>query len=100
MNAINLIDGIDGYMGIFAIIFFFWFFLMYHSDAFFTHSIVSVIFMSSMIIFLKHNFSRKEKLFVGDSGSLFIGFWMANFLVLFITSADGVRALQIYFLLN
>ena len=64
MNAINLIDGIDGYMGIFAIIFFFWFFLMYHNDAFFTHSTVSIIFIASMIIFLKHNFSRKEKLFV------------------------------------
>ena len=88
MNAINLIDGIDGYIGIFVTIFFFWFFLMYHSDAFFTHSIVSVIFIASMIVFLKHNFSRKEKLFVGDAGSLFIGFWMANFLILFITSAD------------
>ena len=88
MNAINLIDGIDGYIGIFAVIFFFWFFIIYHNDAFFTHSIVSVIFIASMIVFLKHNFSRKEKLFVGDAGSLFLGFWMANFLILFITSAD------------
>ena len=90
MNAINLIDGIDGYIGIFAIIFFSWFFLMYYNDddAFFTYSIISIIFIASMIVFLKHNFSRKEKLFVGDAGSLFIGFWMANFLILFITSAD------------
>ena len=76
MNAINLIDGIDGYIGIFASVFFFWFFLIYHSAAFFTHSVVSIIFMASMIVFLKHNFSRKEKLFVGDAGSLFLGFWM------------------------
>ncbi len=96
MNAINLIDGIDGYIGIFAVIFFFWFFLMYHSDAFFTHSIVSLIFISSMLIFLKHNFSRKEKLFVGDSGSLFLGFWMANFLILFITSADVANMTDIF----
>jgi len=88
MNAINLIDGIDGYMGIFAIIFFFFFFMIYHNDAFFTHSVVSLIFISAMIVFLKHNFSRKEKMFVGDSGSLFLGFWIANFLILFITSAD------------
>ena len=87
MNAINLIDGIDGYIGIFAVIFFFWFFLMYHNDAFFTYSIISIIFIASMIVFLKHNFSRKEKLFVGDAGSLFLGFWMANFLILFITSS-------------
>ena len=61
---------------------------MYHNDAFFTYSIISIIFIASMIVFLKHNFSRKEKLFVGDAGSLFIGFWMANFLILFITSTD------------
>ena len=88
MNAINLIDGIDGYIGIFSLIFFFWSFITYHNNAYFTHSIVSLIFVASMIIFLKHNFSRKEKLFVGDAGSLFLGFWMANFLILFITSSD------------
>ena len=96
MNAINLIDGIDGYIGIFSLIFFFWFFLMYHNDAFFTHSIISIIFMASMLVFLKHNFSRKEKLFVGDAGSLFLGFWMANFLILFITSADGVSFTNLF----
>ena len=91
MNAINLIDGIDGYIGIFASIFFFFFFIIYHNNSFFTHSVVSVIFIASMIVFLKHNFSRKKKLFVGDAGSLFLGFWMANFLILFITSADVAR---------
>ena len=96
MNAINLIDGIDGYIGIFAIIFFSWFFLMYHNDSFFTYSIISIIFIASMIVFLKHNFSRKEKLFVGDAGSLFIGFWMANFLILFITSADGASFTNLF----
>ena len=96
MNAINLIDGIDGYIGIFSVIFFFFFFLIYHSDAFFTHSIVSAIFMASMVVFLKHNFSRKEKLFVGDAGSLFLGFWMANFLILFITSADGASFTNLF----
>jgi len=96
MNAINLIDGIDGYIGIFSLIFFFWFFLMYHNDAFFTHSIISIIFMASMFVFLKHNFSRKEKLFVGDAGSLFLGFWMANFLILFITSAEAVSFTNLF----
>ena len=64
MNAINLIDGIDGYIGIFAVIFFSWFFIIYHNAVFFTHSIVSIIFIASMIIFLKHNFSRKEKVYL------------------------------------
>ena len=69
---------------------------MFHNDAFFTHSVVSVIFIACMIVFLKHNFSRKEKLFVGDAGSLFLGFWMANFLILFITSADGASFTNLF----
>ena len=52
--------------------------------------------MGCMVVFLKHNFSRKEKLFVGDAGSLFLGFWMANFLILFITSADGASFANIF----
>ncbi len=96
MNAINLIDGINGYIGIFAIILFFLFFIIYHNDAFFTHSILSIIFIASMTVFLKHNFSRKKQLFVGDAGSLFLGFWMANFLILFITSADGASFTNLF----
>ena len=49
-----------------------------------------------MIVFLKHNCTRKEKLWFGDAGSLFLGFWMANFLVLFITSADGAEVTNLF----
>jgi len=88
INAINLMDGIDGYMSIFSIMFFSIFFLMYEINAYYTHSVVALVFIASMFVFLKHNFSRKQKLFVGDAGSLFIGFWIAYFLILYITSSD------------
>ena len=96
MNAINLIDGIDGYMSIFSIILFGMLFFINDLNGFYTHSIVSVIFIASMLVFLKHNFSRRMKLFVGDAGSLFLGFWIANFLILFITSAPVSNIVSIF----
>ncbi len=96
MNAINLIDGIDGYMSIFSSVLFAALFFINDLNGYYTHSIVSVIFIASMIVFLKHNFSRRKKLFVGDSGSLFLGFWIANFLILFITSAPVANIVDVF----
>ena len=96
MNAINLIDGIDGYMSIFSSILFIALFFINDLNGYYTHSIVSVIFIASMLVFLKHNFSRRKKLFVGDSGSLFLGFWIANFLILFITSSPVANIVDVF----
>ena len=96
MNAINLIDGIDGYMSIFCILLFVALFFINDLNGYYTHSVVSVVFVSSMLVFLKHNFSRKKKLFVGDAGSLFFGFWIANFLILFITSSPVANIVDVF----
>ena len=96
MNAINLIDGIDGYMSIFCILLFVALFFINDLNGYYTHSVVSVVFISSMLVFLKHNFSRKKKLFVGDAGSLFFGFWIANFLILFITSSSVASIVDVF----
>ena len=96
MNAINLIDGIDGYMSMFSSVLFAALFFINDLNGYYTHSIVSIIFIGSMLVFLKHNFSRRKKLFVGDSGSLFLGFWIANFLILFITSAPAANIVDVF----
>ena len=96
MNAINLIDGIDGYMGIFSSFLFVALFFINDLNGYYTQSIVSVIFIASMLVFLKHNFSRRKKLFVGDAGSLFLGFWIANFLILFITSSPVANIVDVF----
>ena len=86
--AITLIDRFDGYISIFSILIFIAFFFINDLNRYYTHSVVSIIFIASMLVFSKHNFSRRQKLFVGEAGSLFIGFWIANFLILFITSSN------------
>ena len=71
INAINFIDGIDG-LAISIIILFlsmFEFFSYSISDLF----ILTTILISSMIPLYYFNFRKKKKVFLGDSGSLFLG---------------------------
>lgn len=74
INAFNLIDGIDGLAGTIAIIAstVFGFFFMFQENR--VLMLVSFILVGALLAFLRFNFSEKNKLFMGDSGSLFIGF--------------------------
>jgi len=47
-------------------------------------------------MFLRYNFSKGKKLFVGDAGSLFIGFWIATYLITYITSAPNSTLVDVY----
>ena len=97
MNAINLTDGIDGYLAIFSIFFFLSFLYMNDINDFYTLNSISVITIASSAIFLRYNFSKKgKKLFVGDAGSLFIGFWMAYFLIHYISTAPSAKLVDVF----
>ncbi len=77
INAYNLIDGIDGLAGSVAICAstsFGLFFVWYGHYLFF---LVSFVLTGAMIGFLRYNLSSKRKLFMGDSGSLFVGYLLA-----------------------
>ena len=96
MNAINLTDGIDGYLAIFSIYFFISFLRINDINNFYTLASVCVILIASCTMFIRYNFSKGKKLFIGDAGSLFIGFWMATFLVTHITSATTANVVQVF----
>ena len=96
MNAINLTDGIDGYLAIFSIFFFISLLYNYDINEFYTLNSVSVIIIGCSLVFLKYNFSKQKKLFVGDAGSLFIGFWIATYLITYITSAPTSKLVDVY----
>ncbi len=89
MNSINLMDGIDGYLSIFSISFFISMLFSNSLNGFYTLNTMSVVFIASFIIYLKFNFSKQKKLFTGDAGSLFIGFWIAYFLIVYITTSSS-----------
>ena len=94
MNAINLTDGVDGYLAIFSVFFFTSFLYTNDLNEFYTLCSISIIIIGCNIIFLRYNFSKGKKLFIGDSGSLFLGFWIATFLIIYITSASYSIAVE------
>jgi UDP-N-acetylmuramyl pentapeptide phosphotransferase/UDP-N-acetylglucosamine-1-phosphate transferase len=84
INGFNLIDGIDGLasgVGIVASLFFgVWFFL----TGTLAYAILAAAVTGSLITFFVFNvFGRKNKIFMGDTGSLIIGLFMSVFAVKF-----------------
>ena len=74
INAFNLIDGIDGLAGITAVISFAAFavvFWLLDSKGYFG---VCFLMIGIILSYLPFNFSTKRKVFMGDSGSMFIGY--------------------------
>lgn len=74
VNAFNLMDGVDGLVGTLSFVGF----TMLLITSIFLKNIelatLCVVFMGSILGFLKYNLSKERKIFMGDSGSLFIGF--------------------------
>ena len=84
INAYNLIDGVDGLAGSFAItttLLFGVFYFMNKNDSMF---FLSICIIGSLISFLIFNFSKKEKIFMGDTGSMIVGFLLCYQAIMFI----------------
>ena len=96
MNAINLTDGIDGYLAIFSISFFSSMLFTNHINEFYTLTSVAIIIIGSSSMFMRYNFHKGKKLFVGDAGSLFIGFWIATYLITYITTAKTSNLADVF----
>lgn len=78
INAFNLIDGIDGLAGIFSVICCLIFGLSYHrlGEPNYPMVVLCVIIIGALLSFLYYNLSDKKekKIFMGDTGSMMIGF--------------------------
>lgn len=85
VNAFNLMDGVDGLvgsltlLGFVLLLFASW---LYNS---YTLMVLSVLFIGALVSFLHFNFSQQQKIFMGDSGSLFLGFVLVTL---------GIKVLQ------
>jgi UDP-GlcNAc:undecaprenyl-phosphate GlcNAc-1-phosphate transferase len=80
-NALNLLDNINGLCaGVSAISgFFFGILAFIHGDMMI--AIVSFALMGSCVGFLRYNFLPRAKIFMGDAGSLFLGYILASIAV-------------------
>ena len=76
VNAVNLIDGVDGLASGLGIVFFLFFAVYFYLTWQLIYAILSIIMIGSLFIFFFYNvFGRsKRKIFMGDSGSLLLGY--------------------------
>lgn len=93
INAMNLIDGIDGLAGgiglIASLIFGIWFFL----NEYYALSFLTAAVSGALIGFLLFNFSKTKKIFMGDTGSLILGFLLTIFAIKYINLNQEVDEL-------
>ena len=98
INAVNLIDGIDGLaasVGIIASVTFGVFFFL---SGDYGYTVMAAALLGSLLAFLYYNMSNgPKKIFMGDSGSLVIGFTLAVFAIHFnemVAAGDSVIKLK------
>ncbi len=83
-NAVNLIDGADGLASGLAGIAFFAFSILFYIKGLLIYSLLSIILIGILIPFFYYNvFQTSRKLFMGDTGSLTLGFILAFFAIRF-----------------
>jgi len=74
VNAFNLMDGIDGLAAGMALVGFAVFAAIAYLIGESKLTLVFLTFIGALIGFLRYNLSKKKKIFMGDAGSLVIGF--------------------------
>ncbi|MBO6183620.1 MAG: undecaprenyl/decaprenyl-phosphate alpha-N-acetylglucosaminyl 1-phosphate transferase [Chryseobacterium sp.] len=88
INAFNLIDGIDGLAGGYSLICSALFGISYYRLGEYNYPLVilSIVLIGSVLAFLYYNLSnlRATKIFMGDTGSMLLGFLLAFTCICFI----------------
>ncbi len=84
INAYNVIDGIDGLAATVAIVIFSIFGLIFYVLHQYFYFLLCLSLIGMLIAYLYYNLSHKKKVFMGDTGSLLIGFCIAFLTIKFI----------------
>lgn len=77
INAVNLIDGVDGYSSGYGMMACMCFGICYWTVWSPTMVCMNLIVIGALLPFFLHNvFGQKSKMFIGDGGTLMLGMWM------------------------
>lgn len=74
INAYNLIDGIDGLAAIVGIVILMIYTTIFYLTQEYFYALICLTLNGSLIAFLGFNFSTSKKIFMGDTGSLMVGY--------------------------
>jgi UDP-N-acetylmuramyl pentapeptide phosphotransferase/UDP-N-acetylglucosamine-1-phosphate transferase len=86
INALNLIDGVDGLAAGISLLALYLFSTLMGSGE---HLITFAFIGLGLIVFMGFNYSNKRKIFLGDAGSLSLGFIIATFAMEFLHSGNA-----------
>ncbi|MFQ3238485.1 MAG: UDP-GlcNAc:undecaprenyl-phosphate GlcNAc-1-phosphate transferase [Olleya marilimosa] len=98
INAYNLVDGIDGLAGVLGVLISGYMSIVFYLTNHFFYSLVCLSLVGALIGFLVFNFSRHRKIFLGDTGSLIVGFLLALEVVTYLSL--GARESQLIMFKN
>jgi UDP-N-acetylmuramyl pentapeptide phosphotransferase/UDP-N-acetylglucosamine-1-phosphate transferase len=90
INSFNLIDGIDGLSGFISIIAFTSFAVIFWVLDYKACFGICILMIGIILAYLPFNFSNKRKVFMGDSGALFIGFLLFLMTMMVVTSNEPI----------
>lgn len=94
INAVNLIDGVDGYSSGYSIISCTLFGSMFYTLGDIRMVALAAIVAASLLPFFLHNvFGRHSKMFIGDAGTLSLGIIFSVFVMTIISSTQNLEEL-------
>lgn len=92
-NSFNLIDGIDGLAGSIGVVILILFGVIFFETNFLSHSIICFSVTGSIMAFLFFNW-YPSKVFMGDTGSMLLGFIISVLSVVFINSINTTEIIS------
>ena len=85
VNAINMMDGLDGLAGSISLVAFTWFALVEAQSALEAQATTTILLCGALAGFLvfnvRHAWQRRARVFLGDAGSLMLGFALGWFAI-------------------
>lgn len=84
INAYNLIDGIDGLAAIVGIVILIIYTAIFYITKEYFYVLLCLSLNGSLVAFLSYNLSSTKKIFMGDTGSLIVGFIISSLTLKFL----------------
>ncbi|MEL4307331.1 MraY family glycosyltransferase [Joostella sp. CR20] len=84
INAYNLIDGIDGLAAMVGIVILMLYTTIFYMSNEYFYALLCIALNACLMAFLGYNLSSTKKIFMGDTGSLIVGFMIAMFTLKFL----------------
>lgn len=95
INSFNLCDGIDGLAAMMGIVMLVGYGIIFYVIGDIMFLSFSVILIGGLFAFLRYNLTHKNKVFMGDTGSLFLGYVFYLFTMYIVTSDSAILSVML-----